>query len=504
MPTDSGHDHGGLWSPARRALTIGLVLTVTIVASESLAVATIMPIVADDLAAGSRALYGWVFSGFLLGSLVGIVLAGLLIDRGSLAKAYLVGIALFAIGLLIGGLAPTMEILVGGRVLQGVGAGAIPAVAYVSIGRALPERLRPMMFATLSTAWVVPGVVGPALAGIVAETLHWRIVFLGLLPLAAVAVAMTLPAIAAVRAAAAQAAEEHEAATRAGRRLPFALALAAGAGMTVGGLTDARLIPGLPLVVAGLAIGVPAFRRLTPPGTLRAARGLPATILLRGLLTFAFFAADVYVALALEDWRGLSAAEAGLALTAATLTWTGGSWIQARRVHRYGTRAFVRAGAAFVAVGVLGFALVLVPDVPVIAGVAAWSIAGLGMGLAYSPLSLTVLRDAPPESQGAATAGLQLSDVLGTSLGTGIGGAMIAFGHREGYEAWVGLAGTFAMGAAVAALGSVLAARMSAGRLGSAATAPVTAPAPTPAPAHDESRGAEPNAAAAPERLPEV
>jgi MFS family permease len=464
MPTAHSSGRNGLWTPDRRALTIGLILTVTIVASESLAVATIMPIVADDLAAGSRALYGWVFSGFLLGSLVGIVLAGLLVDRSSLARAYLMGIVLFAVGLLVGGLAPTMEVLVGSRVLQGIGAGAIPAVAYVAIGRALPERLRPLMFATLSTAWVVPGIVGPALAGIVAEAFHWRLVFLGLLPLAAVAVAMTLPAIAAVRSTAVELAAEHEAAARAGTRLPFALVLAAGAGLTVAGLTDARLFPGVALVVAGLALGIPAFRRLTPPGTLRAARGMPATVLLRGMLTFAFFTADVYVALALVDWRGLSAATAGLALTAATLTWTAGSWAQARWVGHYGTRAFVRAGTAVVAVGVLGFMTVLIPDVPVPVGVAFWAVAGLGMGLSYSPLSLTVLRDAPPESQGAATAGLQLSDVLGTSLGTGIGGALIAFGHREGYADWVGLAAAFALGAIMAVLGFLVAGRMSVGK----------------------------------------
>jgi len=416
----------------------------------------------------------------LLGSLVGIVMAGLLIDRATLAKAYLLGIALFAIGLLIGGLAPTMELLVAGRVLQGIGAGAIPAVAYVAIGRALPERLRPVMFATLSTAWVVPGVVGPALAGIVAEAIHWRIVFLGLLPLAGIAVAMTIRALAAVRAADAQVEEQHEAAARAGRRLPVALLLAAGAGLTVAGLTDAQLFPGGPLVVAGLALGIPAFRRLTPPGTLRAARGLPATILLRGLLTFAFFTADVYVALALVDWRGLSAAAAGLALTAATLTWTAGSWIQARWVGRHGTRAFVRTGFALVAVGVAGFAAVLVPEVPVLVGVAFWSVAGLGMGLSYSPLSLTVLRDAPPESQGAATAGLQLSDVLGTSLGTGIGGALIAFGHREGYEDWVGLGGAFGLGVAVAVTGFFVATRMSVGKIVSASPAAASVPAPAP------------------------
>jgi hypothetical protein len=94
------------------------------------------------------------------------------------------------------------------------------------------------------------------------------------------------------------------------------------------------------------------------------------------------------------------------------------------------------------------------------------------MGLAYSPLSLTVLRDAPAESQGAATAGLQLSDVVGTALGTGVGGALIAIGHREGLADWVGLGATFTMGAAVALLGVVVAGRMSVGKFASAATSP--------------------------------
>ena len=119
----------GLWSAHRRALTLGLVLNVTIVASEALAVATIMPIVAREL--GGLDLYGWVFSGFFLGNLLGIVVAGMLIDRGSLARPFALGIGLFSLGLLIGGLAPSMPVLVAARVVQGFGAGAIPAVAYV-------------------------------------------------------------------------------------------------------------------------------------------------------------------------------------------------------------------------------------------------------------------------------------------------------------------------------------------------------------------------------------
>jgi MFS family permease len=462
MPTDPA-DHSGLWSPGRRALTTGLVLTVTLVASEALAVSNIMPIVDRDLGAGNSDLYGWVFSGFFLGNLIGIVVAGLLIDRGSLVRAFVLGLSLFSIGLLVGGLAPSMPVLVLARFVQGLGSGAIPPVAYVSIGRALPEALRPRMFATLSTAWVLPGVIGPALAGFIADTFHWRIVFLGLLPLIGVAALMTLPAIAAVGPGGVASDEDASQADR-GRRLPFALMLAAGAAMVVAGLTDARPIPGLPLLVAGFLLGVPAFRRLTPAGTLRAARGLPVAVLLRGVLTFAFFTADVYVALALQDWRGTTATVAGLALTAATLSWTAGAWTQAHYIGRYGARPFIRTGFAVLALGILGFMAILSPAVPLAFGVAAWAVAGLGMGFAYAPLSLTVLREAPPESQGAATAGLQLSDVLGTALGSGVGGALIAFGHREGAEPWVGLAWAFGIGVVVAIIGAVMAGRLTARR----------------------------------------
>ncbi len=457
-PAASPADDDGLWSAGRRALTIGLVLNVTIVASEALAVSTIMPIVAHDL--GGIDLYGWVFSGFFLGNLLGIVVAGMLIDRGGLARPFVIGIGLFALGLLIGGLAPSMAVLVAARVIQGFGAGAIPAVAYVSIGRALPERLRPRMFATLSTAWVLPGVIGPSLAGVVAETLHWRVVFLGLLPLIAIASFLTLPAIAAVGpATVAEGDAEHEVATSARRRLPLAIVLVIGAGLAVAGLSNFGPAP-LATVVVGLLIGTPAFARLTPPGTLRARRGLPTAILLRGFLTFAFFCADAYVPLAIQDWRGAPAVVSGLVFTASTLTWTGGAWIQAQRIERVGPSRFLVAGFATLILGVIGFAAILLPDVPLVVGVVTWAVAGFGMGLSYSTLALVVLREAPAGEQGAATAGLQLSDVLGTSLGTGIGGALIAFGARSGSPAWVGLGATFVVAVAVALVGLTITRRL--------------------------------------------
>ena len=93
-----------VWSPARRALTVGMVLTVTLVAFEALAVSTIMPVVARQL--GDVALYGWAFSAFFLGTLVGIVVAGQQIDRGGLVRPFAIGLVLFGVGLMIGGSRP--------------------------------------------------------------------------------------------------------------------------------------------------------------------------------------------------------------------------------------------------------------------------------------------------------------------------------------------------------------------------------------------------------------
>src|ERR1700728_2454143 len=125
-PTAPASLAGGIWAPAQRPLTVGLVLAVTFVAFEALAVATILPTVGRQL--GDLRLYGWVFSAFLLASLIGIVLAGTLADRVPLGRPMLAGLALFALGLVIGGTAPDMLVLVAGRAVQGLGAGGVAGV----------------------------------------------------------------------------------------------------------------------------------------------------------------------------------------------------------------------------------------------------------------------------------------------------------------------------------------------------------------------------------------
>ncbi len=486
-------DEAGLWSPERRKLTIGLVLTITLVAFEALAIATVMPEVKDDL--GGLALYGWVFSGFFLASLLGIVVSGQLADRRGLTLPFTAGLILFSIGLVVGGFAQTMPMLVIGRLAQGFGAGAIPSVGYAAIGRGYPARLRPRMFATTSTAWVVPGLIGPALATVVEHAWSWRLVFLGLLPIVAVAGAMAIPALRALDAPRSRSrrpgSSDELGATDSGRspapqsgkqiaveaggsaapaptvgavlaaadrrRLGRVVLLVAGVGAVLGATSDAPPLLAVPLVVIGLPLAAWAFVGLVPKGTARLARGVPATVAVRGILTCGFFSADAYVSLAVTDGRGASIWFAGAALSAGSVTWASASWVQARFIGRLGPRRLVATGFA-VLVGAIGLMLAVALGLAVPFAIVSWAIGGFGMGLAYSPLSVTVLAAARPGEEGVASAALQLSDTLGIAIGTGIGGSVVALGDSRGWAVSSGTAVVFAA-SLVVVVGGLLATR---------------------------------------------
>ena len=458
----------GLWSAKWRALTGGLVLTITFVAAEALAVVTVMPLVARSL--HGLNLYGFVFSAFLLGTMVGIVAAGRVADQRGPAVPYIVGLLIFAAGLTISGLATSMPMLVAGRALQGLGAGAIPAVAYVAIGRTLPEQLRARMMAMLSTAWVAPGLAGPAVSAEVARLFGWRWVFLGLLPFIALTGPFAIPALVKLGPPTTR--------SDGGHRLIDGIGVAAAAGLVLGGLTLATgsgsaasgtattsgtatwtahnwlIAVGILLVACGIAIGIPVLRRLMPAGTLSAKYGLPATILSRSLLTFTFFGADAFVTLTITIVRHYSPVVAGLAVTGATLAWTAGAWVQAKMNGKWEGRRLIRIGLSIILTGIAGLAVMLFTRASIAEGIAAWTVGGFGIGLCYAPTTLMMFDSAPPGREGWASASLNLADVLGSALGIGIGGAAIgaAITLRWPLTAGVGIAFAITAAAGVTAL----------------------------------------------------
>ena len=407
---------GSIWDREHAMLTIGLILTIIGPAFEALAVANTMPATVRDL--GGIEYYGWAFSAFMLANMIGITIAGAEIDRLGPSRPFVIGMSLFGAGLLIAGLAPTMEIMIIGRAVQGFGAGFNSGVVYVVVARGYHASARAQMLAMVSTAWVVPGLIGPALAGVIVDFVGWRWVFLGLLPMIILAVVLTLPQLRRLGG--------DDSKPRDLSRGMMSIQLAVGAGLLLTGLGTANLVLAVLMTVGGAVLTFIMLRRLMPRGTLIAAAGMPAAIATHGLLNLAFFGVDTYLPLGITEIRGQTATIAGLALTAATLMWTTGSWLLARISGRISRRKITATGLVLIGIGIALFTLTIDPAIPIWLAIVSWAIAGLGIGLSFTTLTLVTLENAPAGGEGVASAALQLANVLGVALGAGIGGVIVS------------------------------------------------------------------------------
>ncbi|MER5882862.1 MFS transporter [Streptomyces sp. NPDC001941] len=411
----------GVLGRAHRALSVGIVSVVLLIAFEATAVGTAMPVAAREL--DGVPLYAFAFSAYFTTSLFAMVLSGQWADRSGPLAPLTVGISAFAGGLLLSGTASGMWLFIAGRAVQGVGGGLVIVALYVVIGRAYPERLRPSIMAAFAAAWVVPSVVGPLAAGTVTEHLGWRWVFIGIPVLVVLPLALALPAIRRMASGPADPGTPLAAFDR--RRIRLALGVSLGAGLLQYAGQDLRWLALLP-AAAGAALLAPSVLGLLPRGTYRAARGLPSVVLLRGLAAGAFIAAESFVPLMLVTQRGLSPTMAGLSLAVGGATWALGSWIQSRPgTEPYRERLMV-LGMILVAAAIAAAPSVLISAVPVWVVAVAWGFGCLGMGVVVSSTSVMLLKLSPPGEAGANSAALQISDGLSNALLLAAGGAAFA------------------------------------------------------------------------------
>jgi MFS family permease len=292
---------------------------------------------------------------------------------------------------------------------------------------------------------VLPSLVGPLLAAAVADAVGWRWVFLGV-PVLAVA-AWLLVAGAPSRAA--------DVARERGRVGP---ALVAAGGALLVSLAGQRVPGWQALVALGLALVLLGGRRILPAGAWSLGPGLPAVLGARGAIGTAFASAEVYVPLLLVLHRHLTITEAGWVLTTGAVTWTVGAHLAARWSVLSDEPTRVRLGAGLVAAGAATFATVAVPGMPLALPVLGWGVGGLGIGMAFSTLSVLALAVAEPGEEGRVSSALQVNDYLLNGAGLALGG--VVFAGFAG-SAPVGAATGLVLSAAVlAALALVPAARL--------------------------------------------
>ncbi|NUO91245.1 MAG: MFS transporter [Dermatophilaceae bacterium] len=429
-----------LLSRAHAPLALGVVALVTLGAFENRAVSTALPSIVHDLDAITG--YGVVTAAPLASYLVSLAAAGWWADRSGPAPVLRAGMLAFLVGMTVTATAATLPLLVAGRLLGGLAEGLLDVGVMVLVARALDPRLRPRVMALFAAAWVLPSVLGPAVTGAVTEAVGWRWVFAAG-PVVLVPVWLALrPAI-----AASDARDASETPSPARRPLhlvlPWAL-VAATALVTLSVVAERRVAgqvsPVLVLAAALVALAL-AARRLLPEGALRAACGIGGVVALRGLLSAAFMGVGAFLPLVLTVLRHHGPLTAGISLSITGVTWSAGSAVQSRLDER--PMLLLRLGFGLLTVGLATTSLIVWADAPTALGLSGWAVAGLGIGLTSSTLSVLTMGASADADQGHHNAGGQMAASMASAVFLAVAGGVIAwFGapSREAFGVISGLA----------------------------------------------------------------
>jgi MFS family permease len=399
----------GLLSRTYAVMTVSLAAVMFLTGFAALAVVPTLPVAARAL--HGLSIYPLVAGCFVAASLPGGILGGHWADRSGVRRPLAVGVVLTVVTLLVSATSVSIWQLAAGRFLDGIAGGMVAVCVNTAIGQAFPERLRPRALTWMSTAWIVPSLAGPPLAGLVASWWSWRAVFFGL------AVVNVLPALAVtalLRGRSRSAATADGTPPRARSRPPLAMAATVSAGAAIVQFgASGRDLGHLLAAAVGLAALAGFARRLLPPGTTRAAPGLPAIVLLRGLSSGVYFTLEAFVPLWLDTVRRVPAATTGLAFTAATLAWAAASWAQGRVLSRFPRHLLVALGALILAVSIGTAVLGTLPGAPSYAEGTALVAAAGGMGLLVPSLTVLSLAASPAGRQGYASSAMQTTQNLG-------------------------------------------------------------------------------------------
>jgi EmrB/QacA subfamily drug resistance transporter len=408
---------------SERGPVLGAVmLSTALIALDSTIIATAVPSVVADL--GGFSSFPWLFSGFLLAQAVTVPVYGKLADLVGRKPLLVLGISVFVAASLLCGLAWSMPALIAGRVLQGVGAGAILPVGMTVIGDLYSVEERARVQGYLASVWGASAVLGPVAGGLFSDYLSWRWAFLVNLPLGAVAL------LALRRRFTEQVTRrEHD------LDLKGAGLLAVGASLLVLGLLEgghawawssptslAVLSVAGVLLVAFWRVERRASEPVLPPWVFRrrvlaagnlAALGVGA--LLIGLST--------YVPTWAQGVLGTGAVEAGLALGALTMGWPISAALSGRVYLRLGFRDTALMG---IALGITGCVLtaLLPEDATVWQLAATMFVTGLGMGLSSSPIVVAVQSVVGWERRGTVTGTNMFCRSIGSALGAAAFGAV--------------------------------------------------------------------------------
>ncbi len=428
-------------SASKHAMAItGVMLVIFLFAIDATIVSTSMPTIVAKL--GGLELYSWVFSIYMLTSALATPIFGKLADLFSRRNLMLVGIAIFVIGSTLCGAAQSMEMMVLFRAVQGIGGGAIYALAFIVVGILYPVEKRAKMQGVISSIWGLSSILGPLAGAVIVENWSWRWIFFVNLPITAAASFLIFVGL-------------HEGAMQ--KRRPeldwpgtaslltalmllfYALAQSAEARHPLG--PELWILIGLAAIT--LAVFTAIERRAAEPIIpidlfhLRLFRTCAAVA---ALASMGAFGALSYLPLYLQGVYGYAASRAGLVLLLLSLAWTCGSLIGGQLINRRGYRFVTVSGMALIT---FGYGLFLFPITHFGIGAVVVSAALIGVGMGMSNLTTLVAAQTAVrvERIGVATSTVMLFRTFGGAFAVSLMGTVLFNNMQRGLERLIGADG---------------------------------------------------------------
>ena len=407
----------GLLSPKYRAVALSLMASMAMASYNNLSVTAALPDIGDDL--GRVTLLPWVVTVELVSAAIAVLAVGPFIDGAGARRAFRLTSAAFLVTSGMCAVAPSMELLVAARVLQGFGTGALIGTSVTCIGLVFDEAVRPWAYALLSSVWGIMSIGGPAVAAVLVSTLGWRAVFAVNLPVAAAAVAVgwsRLPA---------EARAEAEPLDRRGllilSTLTVALLLAT---------SDLQWYSVVLLAVCALLAAMyvrharsclsPVVR--IPHITERRFWPIHAVAVL-GVLGGT--GASVYLPLYLKAARGSSVAFAAFAVVWPTLAWAMSAWVSGRLQQILREQTVTLIGSTIITTGAVAVTIATRLAAPIPWVLASAACVGWGIGtITTSSLALLQSRASAAE-MGRVSSTHQFIRTLGFAYGAALAGLVL-------------------------------------------------------------------------------
>lgn len=393
---------------------VGLIVVMTgmaVAALDTTVVGTAMPTVIGDLGGIDR--YSWVFSVYLLVSTAATPVAGRFSDVHGRKRVYAAALVLFVAASALSGQARTMDQLIAFRALQGLGAGALISTGITMLGDLFALEQRGRVVGFTASVWATSAIVGPAIGGLITQTLSWRWTFYVNLPIGLVALALLLTL--------------HEREEHHGGRIDWlgAALVASAATSLLLGVNGSYPALALPASVVLAVLFVALERRTAEPLidlTLLRIPVIGIGLGLSVLMGAIQFAATTYVPPFVQGVLGRTPLEAGLALGAMSIAWPIGSTTTGWYLLRIGARRAVVVGSFAPLAGLLVLAT-LDADAPLWLLVVGAAGIGLGQGVVNTPLLVAVQTAVGYRRRGVVTSLVSFTRTLGGAIGVGALGA---------------------------------------------------------------------------------